>query len=58
MYLVLLCIEGWVVYWLKKQPLGECMHKLQSEGTTVALQLQEPWLREYQVLYTIVLYSS
>ena len=34
------------------------MHKLQSEGMTVALQLQEPWLREYQVLYTIFLYSS
>lgn len=59
-YLVLLCIEGWMVCWWekKKQPLGECMHKLQSEGTTVALQLQEPWLREYQVLYTIILYSS
>lgn len=39
-----------VIYHPYLQPLAECMNKLQSERIAVALQLQEPWLREYQVL--------
>jgi hypothetical protein len=31
------------------QPLAECMHWLQVNRKAVALQLGEPWLREYQV---------
>ncbi|KAG0630178.1 hypothetical protein M758_1G159900 [Ceratodon purpureus] len=39
-----------VIYHPYLQPLAECMNKLQSEHMAVGLQLQEPWLREYQVL--------
>ncbi|CAM6057400.1 unnamed protein product [Sphagnum tenellum] len=39
-----------VIYHPYSQPLAECMHHLQAEHMAVALQLSEPWLREYQVL--------
>ncbi|CAK9866912.1 unnamed protein product [Sphagnum jensenii] len=39
-----------VIYHPYSQPLAECMHRLQAEHMAVALQLSEPWLREYQVL--------
>ncbi|KAH7300980.1 hypothetical protein KP509_23G006500 [Ceratopteris richardii] len=32
------------------QPLAECMHELQRNRMAVALEIVEPWLREYQVL--------
>ncbi|MCO5559095.1 hypothetical protein L7F22_012687 [Adiantum nelumboides] len=32
------------------QPLAECMHELQVSKMAVALEIVEPWLREYQVL--------
>ncbi|CAM6102245.1 unnamed protein product [Calypogeia fissa] len=39
-----------VIYHSYQQPLAECMHKLQANNLAVALQLSEPWSREYQVL--------
>eukprot|EP00850_Spirogloea_muscicola_P016400 SM000132S26915 [mRNA] locus=s132:303816:308600:- [translate_table: standard] len=33
-----------------QKPLADCMHWLQSSKHAVALQLAEPWLREYQIL--------
>lgn len=33
------------------QPLATCMHYLQIEKMAIGLQISEPWLREYQVLY-------
>ncbi|GLJ40363.1 hypothetical protein SUGI_0830410 [Cryptomeria japonica] len=39
-----------VIYYQYLQPLAECMNKLQVERMAVALQISEPWLREYQVL--------
>ncbi|XP_078446323.1 eukaryotic initiation factor 3 gamma subunit family protein [Wolffia australiana] len=39
-----------VVYHPYLQPLAACMHKLQAEKKALALQISEPWLREYQVL--------
>lgn len=38
------------IYHQYLQPLAECMHRLQAERMAVALQISEPWLREYQVL--------
>ncbi|KAH9289132.1 hypothetical protein KI387_033249, partial [Taxus chinensis] len=37
-----------VIYYQYLQPLAECMHKLQAGHMAVALQISEPWLREYQ----------
>jgi len=38
------------IYHQYLQPLADCMHRLQVECMAVALQISEPWLREYQVL--------
>lgn len=39
-----------VIYHRYLQPLAECMHELQVNKMAVALEIVEPWLREYQVL--------
>lgn len=39
-----------VIYHQYLQPLATCMHNLQLEKMAIALQISEPWLREYQVL--------
>ncbi|CAM8936934.1 unnamed protein product [Rhodiola kirilowii] len=38
------------IYHQYLQPLATCMHNLQLEKLAIGLQLNEPWLREYQVL--------
>ncbi|BBN05465.1 tRNA (adenine58-N1)-methyltransferase non-catalytic subunit [Marchantia polymorpha subsp. ruderalis] len=39
-----------VIYSPYQQPLAECMFQLQKNNMAIALQLTEPWCREYQVL--------
>lgn len=49
--LPLLCSSSpFVIYHQYLQPLVECMHQLQANRMAVALEILEPWLREYQVL--------
>ncbi|KAI5082599.1 hypothetical protein GOP47_0002342 [Adiantum capillus-veneris] len=38
------------IYHQYLQPLADCMHELQVSRMAVALEIVEPWLREYQVL--------
>lgn len=38
------------IYHQYLQPLATCMHNLQIAKMAIALQISEPWLREYQVL--------
>ncbi|KAM0010638.1 putative tRNA (adenine(58)-N(1))-methyltransferase non-catalytic subunit TRM6 [Helianthus debilis subsp. tardiflorus] len=40
-----------VIYHQYLQPLATCMHNLQVEKMAIGLQITEPWLREYQVLF-------
>eukprot|EP00249_Psilotum_nudum_P017530 c26374_g1_i1 orf=214-1767(-) len=37
-----------VIYHPYLQPIANCMHQLQVRRMAVALQISEPWLREYQ----------
>ncbi|KAL3683685.1 hypothetical protein R1sor_001707 [Riccia sorocarpa] len=37
-----------VIYSMYQQPLAECMYQLQKNNMAVAIQLTEPWCREYQ----------
>ncbi|KAL2635532.1 hypothetical protein R1flu_007011 [Riccia fluitans] len=39
-----------VIYSPYQQPLADCMYQLQKNNMAVAVQLTEPWCREYQVL--------
>lgn len=39
-----------VIYHRYLQPLAQCMHELQLSKMAVALEIVEPWLREYQIL--------
>lgn len=47
---LLCCSSPFVIYHSYLQPLVECMHQLQANKMAVALEILEPWLREYQVL--------
>lgn len=49
--LPLLCPSSpFVIYHRYLQPLAQCMHELQLNKMAVALEIVEPWLREYQIL--------
>ena len=39
-----------VIYHRYLEPLAQCMHELQASKMAIALEIVEPWLREYQVL--------
>ena len=36
------------------QPLATCMHNLQLGKMAIGLQISEPWLREYQVIFSFL----
>uniref|UniRef100_A0A7N0TZQ5 tRNA (adenine(58)-N(1))-methyltransferase non-catalytic subunit TRM6 n=1 Tax=Kalanchoe fedtschenkoi TaxID=63787 RepID=A0A7N0TZQ5_KALFE len=38
------------IYHQYLQPLATCMHNIQQEKLAIGLQINEPWLREFQVL--------